>query len=132
MTMNNYELDKGSIWEVYYLTKSEIQLDSQTEQVLIDRQSRELTTMFDPPPGLSPAEYSQMFMTHFMKSREKSREIINKGKEKLVRYKIFVQVGNQECLDDMINIESQPDFKEWENLPGIQFFRQISQEYLNG
>lgn len=130
--MNNYDLDRGSIWEVYYLTKSEIQIDTQTEQLLIDKQSRELSATFDPPSELSPAEYSQLFMTHFMKSREKSREIINKGKEKLVRYKIFVQVGNQECLNDMTNIEAQPDFKEWENLPGIQFFKQLSQGYLNG
>lgn len=130
--MTNYDLDRGSIWEVFYFTKSEIQLDSQTEQLMVDRQSRELSSTFDPPTGLSPAEYSQLFMTHFMKSREKSREIINKGKERLVRYKIHIQVGNKECMDDLAKIESQPDFKEWENSAGIEFFKQLSQEYLNG
>lgn len=130
--MNDYGLERGSIWEVFYFTKAEVLLDPQTEQLMIDRQTREISSnTFDPPPGLSPAEYSSLFMNHFMKSREKSREIISKGNERTIRYKILVQVGNDECMKDLANTEKLPDFKSWENPSVVEYFRTISNEYLN-
>ena len=131
--MTSYDLDRGSRWEVYYLTATNVKLDPQVEDNLVDMQTREISSnTFDPPPGLSPGEYSQLFMTHFMKSRQKSREIITKGNERIIRYKVLVQVGNPECLADLANTEKMSDFKQWENPSMIDYFRQISNEYLNG
>ena len=129
--MNDYNESKGSIWEVFYLTKSELQLDPTAEQNILDYQTREISaSTFEPPPNLSPAEYSQLFMNHFLKSREKSREIISKNKERTTRYKMLVQVGNEECIRDLLNVEQLIDFKGWENPPIVSYFRQISKDYL--
>jgi hypothetical protein len=130
--MNSYELDRGSIWEVYYLSKIESSLDPNVEQTLVDKQTRELSTTFDPPKGLSPHEYSQLFMTHYTKSRQTSKEIVKKGTERLIRYKILVQVANEECLREIDQIEKLENFKEWENISLVDYFKQISKEYLNG
>jgi hypothetical protein len=131
MMMNDYQLDNGAIWEFHYYLKEVMELDSNVEQVLIDRQTREITQdTFNPPPGLSPSEYSQMFMQHFMKTRQKSREIIDVNKQKLTRYRVLLQMGNLGCLEDVRKTESDPNFHSWENPSLLDYFKQISKEYL--
>ena len=131
MTMNDYQLEKGSIWEFYYYTKEVIEINPNLEQVLIDNETRSITQdTFNPPPGLSPGEYSQLFLQHFMKTRQKSREIVDENKQKLTRYKVLSQVGNLECLEDLNRTESLSNFHSWENLSLVDYFRELSKQYL--
>ena len=129
--MNDYELENGAIWELFYFTKEDIVLDSSTEQTLIDQNSRQiLQDSFDPPIGLSPGEYSLLFMQHFMKTRERSREIVGENNKKQTRWRIFSQVGNRECLQDIYDTESLLNFDSWENPSMIEFFKNLSSQYL--
>lgn len=129
--INDYQLEKGSIWEFHYYVKEVLELDPNVEQTLIDRQTREITQdTFSPPPGLTPGEYSQLFMQHFMKTRQKSREIVDENKQKLTRYRVLLQMGNLECLEDIMKTESASDFHSWENPSLLEYFKQVSKEYL--
>jgi hypothetical protein len=131
MTLTDYQLDKGAIWEFFYFTKELQKIDPSHEQYLVDEQTREiLQDNFNPPPGLSPAEYSQLFMQHFLKTREKSKEIVDENNQKISRYRILSQLGNRECLDELVRIESSLDFHSWENSSLIDYFKQLSNEFL--
>lgn len=131
MTLDEYQLDKGSIWEFFYFTKELQKIDPSHEQYLVDTQTREiLQDNFNPPPGLSPAEYSQLFMQHFLKTREKSKEIVDENNQKISRYRILSQLGNRECLDEIIRIESASDFHSWENSSLLDYFKELSTEFL--
>ena len=131
MTLTDYQLDKGAIWEFFYFTKELQKIDPSHEQYLVDQQTREiLQDNFNPPPGLSPAEYSQLFMQHFLKTREKSKEIVDENNQKISRYRILSQLGNRECLDELVRIESSLDFHSWENSSLLDYFKQLSNEFL--
>ena len=131
MTLTDYQLDKGAIWEFFYFTKELQKIDPSHEQYLVDEQTREiLQDNFNPPPGLSPAEYSQLFMQHFLKTREKSKEIVDENNQKISRYRILSQLGNRECLDEIVRIESSLDFHSWENSSLLDYFKQLSNEFL--
>lgn len=131
MTLTDYQLDKGAIWEFFYFTKELQKIDPSHEQYLVDEQTREiLQDNFNPPPGLSPAEYSQLFMQHFLKTREKSKEIVDENNQKISRYRILSQLGNRECLDELVRIESSLDFHSWENSSLLDYFKQLSNEFL--
>jgi hypothetical protein len=128
--INDIDLSKGSIWEFFYFTQAVNNIDPQLEQRMLDDQTREITSnMFNPPPGLTPDDYSQLFMNHFLESRNKSREIINKSNLHTVRNRVLLQVGNEECMRDIDNIEKLESFIKWENESLIAFFKQISQSY---
>jgi len=131
MTLDEYQLDKGSIWEFFYFTKELQKIDPSHEQYLVDAQTREiLQDNFNPPHGLSPAEYSQLFMQHFLKTREKSKEIVDENNQKISRYRILSQLGNRECLDEIMRIESASDFHSWENSSLLDYFKELSTEFL--
>ena len=130
--MNDYNFEKGAIWEVFYLTKEDVILEPNLEQTLVDEDSRKiLQDTFDPPPGLTPSDYSVLFMQHFMKTREKSREMIGKNNKKYTRWKMLTQLGNRECLQDLYNTELLTNFDSWENPTMIEFFKNLSAQYLN-
>ena len=129
--IEEYQLDKDSIWEFYYFTKEEIQIDPSYQEFAVDQQSRDiLQDTFNPPPGLSPSEYSQLFMNHFMKTREKTREHLEENRFRITRYRTLSQLGNSECLRDLENIEKSPNFKSWENEAMVSYFRELSKQYL--
>jgi len=123
MMTNDFNEEPGSFWQIFYNTRVEIPTDPKTDQHYLDSQTREQVSTFDPPKGLSPDEYSQLFVNHFLKARQKTREVMEKGNYKLVRYSMLVQVGNEECYNDLDKIESSPDFHSWENPVMIEFFR---------
>lgn len=131
--IQDFQLDKGSIWEIFYFTSERLEMDPNLEQSIIDNQTREvIQDTFNPPPGLSPAEYSQLFVQHFMKTRTKSREVLDENKNRLVRYKILSQVGNAECLMEIQHISTSPNFHSWENPSMVDFFQTLTKQYLNG
>jgi hypothetical protein len=131
--VQDFQLENGSIWEIYYFTSELRVMDPNLEQSIIDNQTREvIQDTFNPPPGLSPAEYSQLFVSHFMKTRTKSREILDENKKKLVRFRILSQVGNLECLNEIENVKSLPNFHSWENPSMVDFFQTLTKQYLNG
>ena len=130
--VQDFQLENGSIWEIYYFTSELRVMDPNLEQSIIDNQTREVVQdTFNPPPGLSPAEYSQLFVSHFMKTRTKSREVLDENKKKLVRYKILSQVGNLECLNEIENVKTLHNFHSWENPPMVDFFQTLTKQYLN-
>jgi hypothetical protein len=123
MTTNDFNEEPGSIWQIFYTTKRPVNIDPRVEQNFLDSQTRENVSTFNPPPGLTPDEYSQLFLNHFLKSREKTREIIDANNFRIVRYSTLVQVGNPECYKDLNSIENSPDFHVWENPIMVEFFR---------
>jgi hypothetical protein len=123
---NEFETYNGSIWEIFYYEKSPIA----NPDYLVDEQTRNIVQdTFNPPLGLSPAEYSILFTNHFLKTREKSREFIDKN-SKVSRFKILSQIGNRECLSELENIESSENFDSWENPSLVNYFKEITKQYL--
>jgi hypothetical protein len=132
MMMNDFQIEKGAIWEIYYFTSTVIEMDSNLEQTIIDNETRGVVQdTFNPPAGLTPTEYSQLFIQHFMKTRTKTREIIDENKKKLVRYRILSQVGNLECLQELEKVGKLHDFHSWENPTIVDFFKTLTKKYLN-
>ena len=130
MMTNNDDPSFGALWSISYMATQRIDIPDEHRQKFLDRQSRELTGLFDPPPGLNPAEYSALFVSHFMKSRQESREIIDKASEQLQHYSTIVQVGNKECVDELNKIESAPEFKGWGNDRfWVEEFRRLYNQY---
>jgi hypothetical protein len=131
--MNDFQLDRGSIWEIVYIVDCPTVIDPLEEENMVDRQTRAISQdTFSPPPGLTPDEYSLMFMNHFMKTRTKSREIVNEMNKRAIRYSTLAQLGNQECLNDIYTIQSSEGFIRWENKNLVDYFVSLSKEYLNG
>ena len=122
--------NKGDIWQIFYYAKRKLEFSENMKQNFIDSQTREMGRGFDPPPGLSPEEYSSLFMNHFLKSREKSRDMLNTQSEVRERYSENFQVGNLECIDQIRKIESSQDFHSWENPSLVSYFKMISETYL--
>jgi hypothetical protein len=128
--MTDYSLDKGSIWEICYFLNDQTDVDPLTNQVMIDDASRSiLQDTFNPPPGLSPAEYSTLFMNHFMKTRQKTRELVNELNQKIYRYSVLVQVGNMECYEDLYKTSQSDRFHSWENENMVKLFMDLTLNY---
>lgn len=128
--MNDYTLDKGSIWEICYFLKENVDIDPLTNQVMIDNTSRSiLQDTFNPPPDLSPAEYSTLFMNHFMKTRQKTREIVDDLNQKITRYSVLVQIGNMECYEDLNKTYNNENFHSWENENMVKLFMDLTINY---
>lgn len=123
MRTNDFNEEPGSFWQIFYTVRIPINADPTTEQKFLDSQTREQMNTFSPPPGLTPDEYSQLFLNHFLKSREKTREIIDSNNFRVIRYSTLAQVGNFECYRDLENIEKSEGFHSWENPTMIDFFR---------
>ena len=124
--MIDYPEHKGAIWELCYYTAEKANIPDAEKQRFLDRQTNEMNGMFDPPPGLSPTEYSNLFMNHFLKSREKSRDLIDKNSTVKVRVSEMFQIGNRECLDQISRIESSSNFHSWENPSLVDSFKYLS------
>jgi hypothetical protein len=130
--MNDFQIEKGAIWEICYFTSDVMELDPDLEQTIIDNETRGvIQDTFDPSPGLTPSEYSQLFVQHFMKTRTKTREIVDENKKRLVRYRILSQVGNFECLQELENVGKLHNFHSWENPSIVDFFKTLTKQYLN-
>jgi hypothetical protein len=123
MTTNDFNEEPGSIWQIFYTLRIPVNPDPKKEQAFLDSQSHEQMSAFNPPPGLTPEDYSQLFLNHFLKSREKTREIIDSNNFRVIRYSTLVQVGNPECYRDLEGIEQTPGFYAWENPVMVDFFR---------
>ena len=119
------ELDDtiGSIWQIFYYMKKKINVDDAKKQDFIDHQTREMTSTFSPPSGLSSDEYSSLFMNHFLKARDESRKLLDDSSILKVRYSSMFQVGNKECLDYMAKLESDDNFAGWENPSIVEYFK---------
>lgn len=105
----------GTMGKLFYSVKELISLDPNDEQKFLDQQTRELGSTFDPPPGLSPEDYSMLFSEHFLQSRNSSRMMLDSSKERLVMKSTVYQHGNQECFDELKRIESDKNFAGWSN-----------------
>lgn len=123
---NFFGLEPGSMGNLYYYEFEEIAIDPKDEQRFMDSQTNEFSNTFDPPPGLSPDEYSTLFAAHFMKSRQQSRNVIEQNKRQLVRKSTMFQHGNPECRAEIDQIEKNPKFEKWENPTFIDTIRRFS------
>jgi chaperonin cofactor prefoldin len=85
---------------------------------------------FNPPAGLSPSQYTDLFMAHFMKSRRDANEFIEENSQITKRIRESFQVGNQECLNEIEKIENSEAFYKWENPEFVKIFKEISKMYL--
>lgn len=122
-------MEKGDIWEIFYYTVKKVEISDEDRQKFIDRQTREFGNVFNPPSGLTSDQYSALFLNHFMKSRNESRDLIESSEIK-IRHRSLFQVGNLECFNDVIKIESSPDFDRWENPSIVLWFKELSSNYL--
>ncbi len=112
----------------YYIVKDSGLTDNQKNDIL-DKQVREMGSSFNPPPGLSPDEYSAMFVNQFMKNRSDARDQFNDFKLKIRVAETF-QVGNQECIDHIKKIESSPNFHSWENPDYLNYLLSLSKDII--
>jgi hypothetical protein len=128
--MNDFEIEKGAIWQIFYYESMPVDVPENEQQAFLDNYSRETGGMFNPPPGLSPGEYSEMFVSHFLKTRKAARELIEKGSEKLIRVRDSFQVGDAESISELSKIQNDPKFHSWENPSIVEYFRNISNMHL--
>lgn len=122
-----YSLTPGAMGTVYFFEKVKNEIDPKEAQDFIDQNSREITSTFDPGPGLSPAQYAALFSAKFLESRSKSREELERFS--VVRKSTYVQICNDESYADMKKIESDPNFERWEN---PHFVNEILRAHENG
>lgn len=113
-----YALIPGAMGIIYYYKAVDIASDPRQDQNFVDEMSREALYAFQPLSGLSPAEYTAMFQAEFLKSRQSSTEQLHKSK--ICRFSVYIQVGNEECLREIEQLETDPDFKGWENEPFVK------------
>lgn len=122
--------NKGDMWSISYFTVEKREISDEESQRFLDLSTREMSQTFNPPPGLSPDDYANLFLQHFLKSRESSREILKTNSVSKIRNTEIFQVGNEECLKHLSKIESSPDFHSWENPDFVLFFRNLSLKFL--
>ena len=123
-----FDIAKGSIWEIYYYTFEKIEVPETDKQKFIDSHTR--TNQFDAPHGLSSSQYGEMFITHFLKTRNSAREMLDDNSKIRHRYMGLFQIGNKECIDDLSNIEKDQNFHSWENESIVNYFRTVSKNNL--
>ena len=117
------------IYTIYYYIVKDSGLSDKQKNEIVDKQVREMGSTFNPPPGLSPEEYSAMFVNQFMKNRSDARDQFNDFKMKIRVAETF-QVGNQECIDHIKKIENSPDFHSWENPDYLNYLLALSKDLL--
>lgn len=111
-----------------YFTIQKISVPEQERQKFLDEQTREFSSGFNPPSGLNPLEYQNLFLEHFKNSRNKSKEILDKKTEQLTLNREVFQLKNDECMNRIISIESQENFHSWENQGLVDYFKLLSDE----
>ena len=116
-------LEPGSIGHIFYFRKKEVPSDER--QRIVDNNTREsIRAGFNPPPGLSPNQYNELFLSFLIKERTYTNDQIEDYGE---CYYITVQVGNRECLKELETLQTEPDFISYENPHFVEFFKQMSQ-----
>lgn len=124
--MEEFSIEYGAIWAIVYYTV--IELPHKEKENFIDIQSREMSNTFDPPPGLSPEDYSVLFYNHYIKSRNSSKEILDKNVSRIRNIENF-QIGNKECLKSLEDIKNSSNFHSWENAEIVNMFINTSNSY---
>jgi hypothetical protein len=117
-------LDNGAFGEIRGFRK--IQIPENEKQQLLDNNTRVHLSTFDPPSGLSPAEYSAMFQNEFLKARQKTRD----QTPDIISFSVSVQVGNSESLREINIIENHKLFSHWEDENFVNNFKNLSKKYL--
>lgn len=120
-----YFFEKGSFGELRGYRK--LQISQQEQQSLLDNNTRERLSAFNPPLGLSPSDYSGMFLTEFLKARQQTRE----QDVPAIPFVITVQIGNSESLNEVSIIEKDNMFLYWENPMLVDQFKEYSKIYLS-
>lgn len=119
--------DNGAFGELVGFKK--IKLSPEEEQKLLDINTREITYgAFDPPKGLSPEEYSGIFMETFLKARNKCKDEQESMTE---QFTLNVQVGNSESLAEIHIIEKHPLFSHWQQPELVEKFKHFSIKYIS-
>jgi hypothetical protein len=113
------------IHTIYYYITKDSRLNDLEKDIIIDKQVRNMGSTFDPPPGLTPEEYSGLFMNQFLKNRNDARDHFNDFKMKIRVAETF-QIGNQECIDRISQIEKSQDFDSWENPSYLNYLLELS------
>ena len=121
-----YSFEPYSIGIVNYFRNCQKRISEEEEQSLLDNNTREYSNTFRPPPGLNPNEYSALFTEHYSKSRMKSREIIENSGITQEKVELTIQVGNSECLEEILSISRSPNFIKWENPGFMEYFIAVS------
>ena len=121
MTICNYDEYKGAIWSLAYHVKAKI--DSNVKQKLLDSQTNIISSTFNPPPGLSPEEYSTMFSAFYLKTRDKAKSLIE---ETSTIINDHFQLGEESSLSEIEKIEKSIDFIKWENPYLVDYFKNLS------
>lgn len=130
MMTNDFEDFLGAVWKIVYYTVEKSSMPEEERQKFLDSQTREMNNFFQPPPGLSPADYAVLFMSHFQKSRNEATDMVEKMSERKTRKIELFQVGNAECLAEIEKIKSSQDFYGWENPEMVHYYVQVSKKYL--
>lgn len=116
--MNNedfYALTPGSIGLIYYIAKTEKPTDDKVQAIANDISSSRFSSYLS-TYALTQGQGNTMDpATAFARFRQEA----SKEAENLVgapkRFSMYVQVGQQESLDQIIKKEASPDFVKWED-----------------
>ncbi len=130
MMTNDFEDFPGAVWRISYYTVEDSNVPETEKQKFLDRHTNDLSATFQPPSGLSPAEYSSLYMNHFQKTRQTANDLIDKMSENRVRRIELFEIGNIECLREIEKIESSPEFGGWENPQMVHYFKNATKNYL--
>jgi hypothetical protein len=123
MNEDFFALIPGAIGEIIYYKSVDVESDPKNNQNFVDEMSREILYAFQPPKGLSSSEYTVLFQNEFIKARQRSLEDLRKSK--ICRFSVLTQVANAECLEEIERIETDPDFKGWENESFVKELKKI-------
>lgn len=124
-----YAMIPGAIGTVSYKWNGGSQMTNHEEQEFIDNYSREAMHVLLNKAKYSYEEIQHPYLVHFQ-SRQDARNILDKMGPSIELKNLEIQIGNQECLSEIIKIETNKDFNGWVNTELIQIYISESKRYL--
>ena len=128
--MEDFSIEYGAIWKLVYYSSEKIYLSDLDRQNHLDDLTKNITSTFNPPAGLSPEDYSTLFLQQVIKTRSDGNTQLDNIKHK-TRFVDQFQIGNKECLDHIKKIEASSFFDSWENESLVRYFIDCSKFYMH-
>ena len=125
-----YAMIPGAIGIVSYKWNGCARMTNQEEQEFIDNYSREAMHVLLNKAKYGYEEIQHPYLVHFQ-SRQDARNILDRMGPSIELKNIEIQVGNQECINEIEKIQTNKDFKGWVNSELIQIYIYESKRYLS-
>lgn len=122
-----YFLDNGSIGVVYYYARLDQKMSQEKRESLLNQSMAKNVhkmihdRVFNPDAAVDPSQVYHV-------ARDDTNKKLDQHLKRTERFSTIVQVDQKESYDDILRIESIPNFGGWED---PQFVQKFKEHYLN-